>query len=63
MSDNPATPTPILFCITELDPGGAENALVQLVTRLDRDRWQPYVIALAGEGKLVKPLREAGIEV
>jgi glycosyltransferase involved in cell wall biosynthesis len=56
-------PTPIAFCITDLDPGGAERALVQLVTRLDRARWLPAVFALAAPGALVEPLQAAGIEV
>jgi glycosyltransferase involved in cell wall biosynthesis len=37
----------IAFCITELEPGGAERALVELVTRLDRERFEPVVYCLA----------------
>ncbi|HEV3168358.1 MAG TPA: glycosyltransferase [Isosphaeraceae bacterium] len=48
--------------ITDLDVGGAERALVSLATGLDRGRWQPFVVCLDGEGRLVEPLREAGIE-
>ncbi len=57
------TPVPILFCITELDPGGAERAFVQLVTRLDRTEWNPRVVCLSGEGELVEQLRQNGIDV
>ncbi len=39
-------PVKIAFCITELDPGGAERALVELVTRLDRRKFQPVVYCL-----------------
>ncbi|WP_166828472.1 glycosyltransferase [Thalassoroseus pseudoceratinae] len=53
----------IAFCITELDRGGAENALVQLVRRLDRREWQPLVLCLSGEGELVNELRDAEIDV
>jgi len=56
-------PLRIAFCITDLDPGGAERALVQLVTRLERSRWIPAVFCLAGPGQLADELRAAGIEV
>lgn len=59
----PQTPIPIAFCITELDPGGAERAFVRLVTGLDRNRWTPEVFALSSEGELTQPLREANIPV
>ena len=51
------------FCITDLDPGGAERALVQLVTRLDRSRWQPSVICLAPRGMLADELEQAEVPV
>jgi len=57
----PETPTPIALVITDLDVGGAERALVNLVVRLDRSRWSPVVINLSGEGALVEPIRRAGI--
>lgn len=56
-------PVSIAFCITELDPGGAERALVQLVTRLDRTQWQPVVYCLAGEAELAGELRQHDIPV
>ena len=56
-------PISIAFCITELDPGGAERALVQLVTRLDRQHWEPVVYCLAGEGELVAELKSRSIPV
>jgi glycosyltransferase involved in cell wall biosynthesis len=57
------SPVRIAFCITDLDPGGAERALVQLVTRLDRSRWTPAVFCLAGPGTLVDELSASGIDV
>jgi hypothetical protein len=33
----------VAFLITGLDRGGAEHALVRLVTRLDRSRFQSFV--------------------
>jgi glycosyltransferase involved in cell wall biosynthesis len=53
----------VAFCITELDAGGAERALVQIVTRLDRQHWTPQVYCLAGPGELVAVLESAGITV
>jgi len=59
----PRQPIPIAFCITDLDAGGAERALVQIVMRLDRAEWLPQVFCLAGEGELAAELRAAGIPV
>jgi len=40
-------PSRIAFCITTLEPGGAERQLVELATRLPRDRFEPAVVVLA----------------
>lgn len=58
-----SAPVRIALCITDLDPGGAERALVQLVTRLDRQRWEPAVFCLSGPGLLAEELRAAGVPV
>jgi glycosyltransferase involved in cell wall biosynthesis len=55
-------PTPIALCITDLDPGGAERALVQVVTRLPRDLWAPVVYCLGPRGELVDDLEAAGVQ-
>lgn len=60
MTDSPVR---IAFVITELDEGGAERALVQIVTRLDRSRWEPRVFSLAGRGPLTAKLEAAEIPV
>ncbi len=57
------SPTRIGFCITDLDPGGAEKAMVQLVTRLDRTEWEPFVWCLDGPGALVDELADANVPV
>lgn len=67
-SDAPGAPARIAFCITELDPGGAERALVELVTRLDRGRFSPVVYCLGRRPasnpiSLVDRLEAAGILV
>jgi glycosyltransferase involved in cell wall biosynthesis len=56
-------PVRIAFVITELDEGGAERALMQIVTRLDRDRWEPRVFSLAGRGPLTARFEEAEIPI
>ncbi len=61
----PESPVPIrlAFCITDLDPGGAERALLQIVRRLDRDRWKPSVYCLAPPGQLVSEFEASDIPV
>jgi len=58
-----SAPVRIAFVITELDEGGAERALVQIVTRLDRSHWEPRVFSLSGRGPLTARLEEAEIPV
>jgi glycosyltransferase involved in cell wall biosynthesis len=58
-------PLRIVFCITELDPGGAERALVELVERIDRRQFDPMVYCLgprpAGNaGSLAERIEQAG---
>lgn len=58
----------IALCITDLDRGGAENALVELATRLDSARFEPVVYCLGPrpvdeEASCVPPLEAAGIAV
>lgn len=53
----------IAFCITELDPGGAEKGLYQLATRLDRSKWEVRVYCLGPEAELSRALRREGIHV
>lgn len=57
------SPIRVAFCITDLDVGGAERIFVELVTRLDRSRWEPRVFCLSGPGALVERLHERGIPV
>ncbi|MEZ6069770.1 MAG: glycosyltransferase [Pirellulales bacterium] len=58
----------IAFCITELDAGGAERCLAELAARIDRQRFTPLVISLAGpprqrERSVLPRLEAAGVEV
>ncbi len=65
---NHPAPRRLAFCITELDPGGAERCLVELVTRLDRDRFEPVVYCLGprplgNPTSLADVLEQAGVPV
>jgi glycosyltransferase involved in cell wall biosynthesis len=53
----------ILYVIGTLDVGGTERQLVELVTRLDRARFDPVVLCLASGDELVDRLRNAGVRV
>ncbi|GIW86851.1 MAG: glycosyl transferase [Isosphaeraceae bacterium] len=57
----PDRPIPISLVITDLDVGGAERALVQLATHLNRRRWAASVICLMDEGPLAAELRASSI--
>ena len=57
------SPIRIVFCITELDPGGAERALTQLVLSLDRKFWDPYVICLGPRGHFAGILETSDVPV
>src|SRR5690349_4914284 len=62
----PNSPLPLALVITELDFGGAEQALVNLATGLSRERFSPVVYSLQSRPKndlLVRRLEEAGIPV
>jgi glycosyltransferase involved in cell wall biosynthesis len=59
-------PIRLAFVITELGPGGAEQCLVELATRLDRSLFSPVVYSLgplpnSERQSLVNRLAEAGI--
>ena len=53
----------VTFLITELDPGGAERALVRIATGLSDEHWDRTVICLGDRGELVEPLEAVGIPV
>lgn len=55
---------PILYLITELDTGGAQNALLHLLARLNRARFCPAVACLYnGDGAVAQEIRGLGIPV
>jgi len=56
-------PATILYVITELDIGGAEKALFELVRRLDPDRYAAEVACLSGHGDVGDWLADLGVPV
>jgi glycosyltransferase involved in cell wall biosynthesis len=53
----------IVHLITDLDVGGAESLLKELVLRSDQNRFRHVVISLQRGGVIVDELKAAGIEV
>ncbi|MDG1897389.1 MAG: glycosyltransferase [Fuerstiella sp.] len=62
MTKAPENPS-ITFCITELDIGGAEKAMVRIAIGLQDGGWRVRVISLRDAGVMAEPLRAAGIPV
>ena len=53
----------VLHIIPTLDRGGAERQLATLVSRIDRDRFDPHVCVLTRDGPLHADLDAAGVPV
>jgi glycosyltransferase involved in cell wall biosynthesis len=53
----------ICYFITELDIGGAEKHLFEVVKRIDKSRFTPVVVALIGRGELGRWIEDLGIRV
>lgn len=57
-------PIPVFYFITELSTGGAQRALLRLLTDLDRGRFSPTVACLYnGDGAVAQEIRALGITV
>jgi glycosyltransferase involved in cell wall biosynthesis len=52
---------PIIVVTHSLDQGGTEQHLLQVLTRLDKDRFAAAVLAMHPGGRLVDAFREAGL--
>ncbi len=55
--------TKIGFLAYQLQVGGAERQLCLLASRLDRSRFEPFVVTAYAGGGLEKELRDAGVRV
>ncbi|MBD3367981.1 MAG: glycosyltransferase [Candidatus Eisenbacteria bacterium] len=53
----------VVFVIGQLGFGGTERQLVDLATRLDRDRFEPVVCSLTERGPMAQELDAAGVRV
>jgi len=51
------------FVITSSDFGGTETFLYQLLSRIDRDRFQPRVLSLRPTGRVAAQILDQGIQV
>jgi len=56
-------PLRVCHLITDLDTGGAERSLVNLVTAMDRDEFNCDVVTLIKPGPMAEPLIDAGVPV
>lgn len=61
--EEPRRPRRILYVITSSDTGGAESVLAELVPRLDRRRFAPYVCTLRAAGRVAQGLAAGGVPV
>ncbi|PYS71853.1 MAG: hypothetical protein DMF69_09195, partial [Acidobacteria bacterium] len=59
----PNQPTKILYVISDLSIGGAEMALYRLLSKTDRQRFEPVVVSLIDRGSLRKRIEDLGVEV
>ncbi len=58
-----ASPVRVALCITELNPGGAERAFVQLALGMSRADWTPSVYCIGPRGALAEELEREGVPV
>jgi len=59
----PSSYRKILYLITDLNIGGTEKMLYELVTRIDRAKFNPLVCGLKGWGYYAKKIKNTGIPV
>jgi glycosyltransferase involved in cell wall biosynthesis len=57
-----APPYLIVQLTSSSDIGGTERMVLELVARLDRQRFRPIVLSLVGDGALIAECRRRGIE-
>lgn len=63
MSSSPARMGRVAYVIGTLDVGGAERQLLELATRLSRERWDPVVYSFVPGGALEEAFGRSGISV
>jgi glycosyltransferase involved in cell wall biosynthesis len=63
MPGGAGAPWRVAYVIGELEKGGAEYQLYELLRGLDRSRFEPAVCVLAAHGYWAAPIRKLGVEV
>ena len=53
----------ILFMIDELDIGGTEQQILELVRHIDKSRYKPMVCCLRSDGRVADEIRQLGVKV
>jgi len=53
----------VAFITTSLTTGGAESLLYRLLSAIDREQFDTYVISLTGDGPFGKKIRDLGVPV
>jgi glycosyltransferase involved in cell wall biosynthesis len=53
----------VLYTVNRMDVGGSQTHLVQVLRLLDRERFEPILCCLTGEGALLDAARESGAPV
>lgn len=53
----------VLYTINRMDVGGSQTHLLQVLRLLDRDRFEPLLCCLSGEGSLLEEARQIGVPV
>lgn len=53
----------IVYTINRMDVGGSQTHLLQVFRLLDRERFEPVLYCLSGEGNLLEQARETGVRV
>ncbi len=53
----------VLYVVEDLERGGAERVVVNLATRLNRERFEPVICCLAKRGALAGEVEQAGIQL
>ncbi|MGE0681055.1 MAG: glycosyltransferase [Candidatus Binatia bacterium] len=56
-------PVPVAYFIDHLKVGGAQRHLIEVLRRLDRQRFSPQVWTLRGEGELIQEAEQSGVPV
>jgi glycosyltransferase involved in cell wall biosynthesis len=63
MTDTTRHPIRLAYVIKEMEMGGSQTHLTQVLRLLDRSRFQPLLYCLTGKGPLLEPARALGVPI